>query len=76
MMAYVFPINHRNTHTIYNQKTLYLIGQCDVAMVADSHFEYANKEGKFSEILFKLYFWDARRFRSTQINMVNKLLLD
>ena len=42
MMAYVFPIHHRNTHTIYNQNTLYLIGRCNVAMVTNRHFEYAN----------------------------------
>ena len=41
-MAYVFPIHHRNTHTIYNQNTLHLIGICDVAMGTDIHFEYAN----------------------------------
>ena len=53
MMAYVFPIYHRNTHTIYNRNTHQLIGQYDVAMVTDSHLEYANKVVKFSEILFK-----------------------
>ena len=53
MMAYVFPIHHRITHAIYNQNTLLLLGQCDVAMVTDSHFEYANQVVKFSEILFK-----------------------
>ena len=53
MMAYVFPILHRNRHTIYNQNTLHLIGQCNVAMVTDRHFEYANKVVKVSEILFK-----------------------
>ena len=42
MMAYVFPIHHMNIHTINNQNTLHLIGKCDVAMVADNHFEYAN----------------------------------
>ena len=42
MMAYVFSMHHKNTHAIYNQDTLHLIGQCDVAMVTDSHFEYAN----------------------------------
>ena len=41
-MAYIFPIHPRSTHTIYNQNTLHLIGQCDVAMVTDRHFEYAN----------------------------------
>ena len=41
-MAYVFPIHHRNTYTIYNQNTLHLIEKCDVAMVTDSHFQYAN----------------------------------
>ena len=41
-MAYVFIIHHRNIHTIYNQNTLHLIGKCDVAMVAENHFEYAN----------------------------------
>ena len=53
MMAYVFPIHHRNTHTTYNQNTLHLIGKCDVAMVTDSHFEYASQVVKFSVILFK-----------------------
>ena len=51
-MGYIFPIHHRNIHTIDNQNTLHLIGQCDVAMVTDGHFEYANKVVKFSEILF------------------------
>ena len=41
-MAYVFPIHHMNTHTIYIQNTLHLNGQCDAAMATDSHFEYAN----------------------------------
>ena len=40
-MAYVFSIHHSNTHTIYDQNTLYLIGQYDVTMVTDSQFEYA-----------------------------------
>ena len=53
MMAYVFPIHHRNTHTIYSQNTIHSIGHCDVAMVTDIHFEYANYVVKFSEILFK-----------------------
>ena len=53
MMAYVFPIHHRNTHTIYNRNTLYLIGRCNVAMVTNRHFEYANYLVKFLEILFK-----------------------
>ena len=53
MMAYVFPIHQRNTHTTYKQNKLHLIGQCDVAMVTGSHFEYANWEVKFSVILFK-----------------------
>ena len=56
MMAYEFPIHHRNTHTIYNQNKLHLIRQFDVAMVTDRHFEYANHVVKFLEILFKLYF--------------------
>ena len=30
-----------------------MIGQCDVAMVTDSHFEYADWVVEFSEILFK-----------------------
>ena len=42
MMAYVFPMHHKSTHAIYNQDTLHLIGQFDVAMVTDNHFEYAN----------------------------------
>ena len=40
-----FETSDRNLeeHTlIYHQNTLHLIGQCDVAMVTDSHFEYAN----------------------------------
>ena len=41
-MGYVFPIHHRNTHALYNQNTLHLIGKCDAAMVTDNHFEYAN----------------------------------
>ena len=53
MLAYVFAIHHRNTHTTYNQNTLHLIGQCDVAMVTDSHFEYANWVIKSLVILFK-----------------------
>ena len=52
-MAYVFPIHPRYTYTLYNQKTIHLIGQCDDAIVTDSHFEYANQVVKFSEILFK-----------------------
>ena len=38
---------------MYNPNTLLLIRQCNVAMVTDRHFEYANKVVKFSEILFK-----------------------
>ena len=41
-MTYVFPIHHMNTHTTYDQNTLHLIGQYDVVMVTDRHFEYAN----------------------------------
>ena len=53
MMAYIISIHQRNTHIIYNQNTLHLKGQYDVAMVTDSPFEYANQVGKFSEMLFK-----------------------
>ena len=53
-MAYVFPIHHRNTHTIYNQQTLHFIGKCAVAMVTDGHFKYANWVVTFSEILPKI----------------------
>ena len=56
MVAYVFLIHQRNTHTTYNQNTLHLIGQCDVAMVTDYHFEYANYVVEFSVILFKVVF--------------------
>ena len=52
-MGYIFPIHRRNTHTIYNQTTLHLIGQCDVAMLPDGHFEYANYLVKFSAIFFE-----------------------
>ena len=52
-MAYVFPIQHTNTHTIYIQNTFNLNGQCDVAMATDNILEYAKQVVKFSEILFK-----------------------
>ena len=66
MMTYIIPIHHRNTLTIYNQNTLYLIDQCDVAMATDSYFEYANYVVKFSEILFKKGIF-LRRLRGTTL---------
>ena len=55
MMAYVFPIHHGNTRTlhVHNKYTLHLIGQCDAAMVTDSHFEYADYVVKFKKKMFK-----------------------
>ena len=70
MMTYVFPIHHRNTHTTYNPNTLHLIGQCDVAMVTDSHFEYADEVVKFSVILFKNGIFEIHRDSGVQ-NYIN-----
>ena len=39
---------------MYNQNTLYLIAKCDVAMVTDSHLEYANQVVTFSKFCLKL----------------------
>ena len=67
-MAYIFPIQHWNIHTIYNQNTLHLIGQCDVAMVTDSHFEYANKVVKCLKIVF-LGSMDIQKYNIISINI-------
>ena len=65
-MAYVFPIHHRNTHTIYVQNIPHLNGQCGAAMATDSHFEYANEVIKFSEILLKNDIFEIHRDSGVQ----------
>ena len=63
-MPYAWLIHPRNTHTTYNQNTPNLIGRCDVAMVTESNFKYANSNIKFSEFLFKkMYFCDPQDLR-------------